>query len=1055
MPRGSPGRSWRESRRSAEYDKDGMKRLALLAAAAVALVVVFVLVAHTPPFRRMILRYVVNEVQRRYAMRIDASRLDYNLATLTIGLADVRLAADRTPTEPFFEAAYIGVDLPSRVLSGAMAFDDMAITNGRIHIVRDRDGRLNIPESSSTPAGEPAALDVRHVSAPRLVVDVADAHNDVAVAIPGLTLDIGRDSGRVTLNAPATIRIANKQTQISTLDGGASFDGRALKLNSIALRADEASLHVDGTVSLLVSEPSLDVRTAGTANLEQLARWGIDEGERPRGSLAFDVRAHGPFGDPVAEVRATSPRINWQQLSLTDVLLQSRVSAVAADVGAAEFGVAGGRVTAKGQVPFGAADTHLTAAWTGIDAFALTTALAGPLETTPTGTLSGDLETAGPLAHLAQWSATARLHAEGGATRSGRIGIPGDTRVQLAQGRWDIQARHRIGATLPVVLVAGGRLNEEAIGSSTLNGRLDVDWTNVPPLVRVLRTAGVVEIEDPPLSAGILSAAVKLGGRLSAPTVDADVHALDLAGMQFSLNELRATASGELATPRLQFQADAPSAVIADETLSDVHVGGQLDGDVLTIGGLTASQGINPGRVSLAGTYNLRSQQYNATADLMQWTVAPTAERPLALQLDAMFTGAGSVKQPHGMGSLRATSVSWEGTSVGDLMADVELDGEAADIRARAPDLNSQLNARVNVRAPYATTADLSGDSIDLEKLIPRSSSPTPLTGHVSFTAHADAPLAQWREGSARADVTALDAAAGDLPIRLAEPAHVRFADERVWIDRLDATAGATRLSASGELPLMDGSSGPRGAGSRITDGIAVTADGDIGEAARAVAAAGLGTVPITEGSGPLALRARVVGSLEKPLITSDVAVGPGSVTLKDLSTATDVRVRAHLENEVVDLREAHAAYEGAMLDATASIPLAVVGLTTAPPTSAPASLHATATGLTPAVLRGMLDPTTLEDLAGVVDVARQRRDAVDGSVAGDRRCYVDAPRPADGRASRDPTRADTHRRRTASRASSRGTGAARVRRSASSGRCGSPIGRRPSSRTATSISGC
>ena len=142
-----------------------------------------------------------------------------------------------------------------------MAFDDMAITNGRIHIVRDRDGRLNLPESSNTPAGEPAALDVRRVSAPRLLVDFADAQNDMAVAIPGLTLDIGRDSGRVTLNAPATIRIANKQTQISTLDGGAAFDGRALKLNSVALRADEASLQVDGTVSLLVSEPSLDVRT--------------------------------------------------------------------------------------------------------------------------------------------------------------------------------------------------------------------------------------------------------------------------------------------------------------------------------------------------------------------------------------------------------------------------------------------------------------------------------------------------------------------------------------------------------------------------------------------------------------------------------------------------------------------------------------------------------------------------------------------------------------------------------------------------------------------------
>src|SRR5262245_11737839 len=166
-----------------------MKRLGLLAAAAVALVVVFVLVVHTPPFRRLVLRYVIGEVQRRYAMRIEAARLDYNLAALTLGLADVRLAADRTPTVPFFEAGYIAVALPSRVLVGTIAFDEIAVTGGRIHLVRDRDGRMNIPESSETPPGEPAALDLRRLSAPRLLLDFTDAQNDVAVSIPGVTLD--------------------------------------------------------------------------------------------------------------------------------------------------------------------------------------------------------------------------------------------------------------------------------------------------------------------------------------------------------------------------------------------------------------------------------------------------------------------------------------------------------------------------------------------------------------------------------------------------------------------------------------------------------------------------------------------------------------------------------------------------------------------------------------------------------------------------------------------------------------------------------------------------
>jgi len=942
-----------------------MKRLALLAAAAVALVVVFVLVAHTPPFRRLVLRYVISEVERRYAIRIDAERLDYNLAALTLGLADVRLAADRTRLTPFFEADYVRVALPSRALVGTIAFDEITVSSGRIHLVRDRDGRMNIPESGETSSGEPAALDLRRLLAERLLVDFTDAQNNVAVAIPAVTLDIGKDQGRVALSAPATIRVANKETHVANLDGGASFDGRAVQLSAVALRAEEGSLQIDGTVSLLVRDPSLDVRTAGTLDVERLARWGIETGERPRGSVAFDVRAHGPFEAPVADVHATSARINWQRISLTDVLLQSRVTADAADVETAQFTMAGGRTTAKGQVPFTDTAAHLTVAWTRIDAAALTTALAGPLGMVPTGTLSGDLESSGPLAHLSQLSATVRLHAEGGATARGRLAIPGDTRAQLTQGRWNIQARHRAGGTLPVVLTAGGQLNDEAIANSTLAGRLDVDWTNVTPLVRMLRTAGVLEMEDPLLSAGIVSAAVQLGGRVSAPTIDADVHALDLASTLGSVADLRGTASGELATPKLVFRVDAPSAVIADEQLTDLRVGGALTGDVLTIGALSASQSVNAGRVRLEGTYNLRTQQYDATADVMAWTVAPTADRPLAVQLDAMFNGTGSVKQPHGTGSLRATNISWKGSSAGDLAADVELDGDAANIRARAPDLNAQLTARVNVRTPYATTADLRGDNIDLEKLIPRSSSPTPLTGRVTVTAHTDAPLAQWRDGSARAEVVALEAAAGDLPIRLVQPAAVRFADERVWIDRFEALAGATRISATGALPLSD-----RSPGSGSIEGLSLTADGDIGEAARAVAATGLAMVPIAAGSGPLALRARVTGSIEKPVIASDLDVGPGSVTLEGLSTATDLRLRAHLENDVVDLREAHAAYEGATLDATGSIPLVVAGVTTATTTSAPASLHATATGLTPAVLRGVLDPTTLEDLAGVVDVA-------------------------------------------------------------------------------------
>src|ERR1051326_2502111 len=93
------------------------KRLALIAAALAVAAGLFVLVVHTPPVRRAVLRYVIADVQRRYAIRIEASRLDYNLAALTFGLADVRVAAERTPDAPFFEADYVRAALARRVLT--------------------------------------------------------------------------------------------------------------------------------------------------------------------------------------------------------------------------------------------------------------------------------------------------------------------------------------------------------------------------------------------------------------------------------------------------------------------------------------------------------------------------------------------------------------------------------------------------------------------------------------------------------------------------------------------------------------------------------------------------------------------------------------------------------------------------------------------------------------------------------------------------------------------------------------------------------------------------
>ena len=66
----------------------------------------------------------------------------------------------------------------------------------------------------------------------------------------------------------------------------------------------------------------------------------------------------------------------------------------------------------------------------------------------------------------------------------------------------------------------------------------------------------------------------------------------------------------------------------------------------------------------------------------------------------------------------------------------------------------------------------------------------------------ADGPLAQWREGRATLQVTALDGHVQTLPIALRDTARVQYEDGRVEVQRLEGSIGRTSLSAAGALPL-------------------------------------------------------------------------------------------------------------------------------------------------------------------------------------------------------------------------------------------------------------
>lgn len=288
-----------------------------------------------------------------------------------------------------------------------------------------------------------------------------------------------------------------------------------------------------------------------------------------------------------------------------------------------------------------------------------------------------------------------------------------------------------------------------------------------------------------------------------------------------------------------------------------------------------------------------------------------------------------------------------------------------ARMRAKLDDFSASATGAIDLRAPYHAAFAITAPSVDIARALRGIETPVTIAGTVAATAHVEGPLEAWQRGRAEVEVTAIDALAGSLPVRLAAPARIGYADGNVTIASLDLFAGETRLSASGTLPLS-------GTASAAASALQATATGDLAQFTSAIAATGLVEVPDVSGTGPAALLARITGSLEQPHVEADLELGPGTLRSGDLPAATDVHLRAHSDGEWIDLRELRAAWQGSRIEATGRVPVAMIAESPAdaPGAQPQASLTGRLTSITPQVLAPFVEADTLSQIDGSVDAS-------------------------------------------------------------------------------------
>jgi outer membrane protein insertion porin family len=935
------------------------------------------LALHLPVVRSAVLGWAREAVLRRAGLSLEAGRLDYNLFALSAGLADVRVAAPAAAAEPFFTAQYVAVAVPLGALLGGQRIEDVRITNATVFVHRRADGTSNLPEGGEPRTDEPDPLPVDRLSVRTLAVELVDDGAELRVQLPAVAVQLRAEGGSIALESPGQVRIRDRMTSIAEFAAGAAFDGRMLRLSDGRARADEGTLGFDGSLTVIAREPSMDLRVTSTADLAALARWGMADGDLPSGTIDVDGQVTGPFSDPRAALNVRSERLAFGELAVTDVAVRAALSTAGVDAESAALTFASGRFGGTASIPFdAAAERRVSMRWTGLDPVAAARPLAPGVAYLPTGAVTGELQLRGVGDDPARWSGSLRAETATSRNARGRVAMPGVTELTLENGAWRLTARHRVGGVAPVDVTARGTLEagRPLADATILDGAVTVGQTSVQALADAL---GVLGLLATPLSvtSGAIEGTFDLRGRLGDPEMTGQAQIANAAVEGYSAEAVRAELAGRPLRPDFTYIVDATTVVASNQRFAAASATGRLGGTplVIALDRFQVRQGTGGGVVEGTGSYEVDRARYTASLTVNGLTLPATVDLPAAGTVDGRFSGTGTLDALGGTGDLRIGQIEWQGRQLGDLTAAVTLEGRTIRVDAHAPSFNTSAAASVQADAPYAALVDVTADSLDLARLVEDLSLPTPVGGTASGTVRFEGALDDWRRGTVVADVTSVDALVGEMPLRLVGPARGRYEGERVHVDRLEAAAGETAVSASGALPVS--------AAAADSPGLLVVVSGGIREVAQAVAATGLTEVPLTGGEGPVALLARVTGTLEAPVLAADLEVGPGSVALEGLPPVSGLALRAHAGDGWVELREGVASYEGAGITASGRVPMAWI-TPGAGEARGDAELMALARNVSAAVLSPMLDRATIDQIAGSIDASldlRSPRPALDG----------------------------------------------------------------------------
>lgn len=582
--------------------------LAILAAVA-ALLMLLLTVIHLPPARARALAWVITALESRTGLHLSAERLSYNLLTGGVSLTNVRLTARDTPDAPFLTAARVTADVPLAAYTGRLILDDVSLTDARIVMSIDENGRSNLPRSSSTapPPDVPRRLDLRGLRLSNVTFLYDDRQMPLRIEAGGIESSLGKPlpgmpdgaRGPLAVHGGVQVQWAERALRVEPFETVIGFDGSNVVLNDLPLVTEIARMNVSGELHRVLDALSLELGLDGQVDLARATEsWlpapvPVSGPARVRGSIAGPTSALNMvvrFDAEAIDVGTEQALTASGELLLEPGRLQiNRVMAAPQS---------GGEVHAAIDVPFGDAPFSINAAWQGVDARALLRA--ANVTPQPVATrLDGEAQySSGPRRALTVKTDLAAIREAGATPLSGRVN------ATIAGPAWTLT--HDLDADgLAIRGQASGAVNDEAFTRSTLSGPSTVVIASLAAADRALAPFGVTIPAALRDAGGGIEAEATLAGTLEDPraTVVARAQSFDVPGV--GVSELTATINASRRAVEVSpFNLTQGETVASGEALVDLDRR-TLSGTVRAkVPDLTTLQAEIPERWRVAGEAN-------------------------------------------------------------------------------------------------------------------------------------------------------------------------------------------------------------------------------------------------------------------------------------------------------------------------------------------------------------------------------------------------------------------------------------------------------------------